>query len=382
MTMTITRAGRTAAALLVTVFVAGCPAEPKPDPKAQAEGMYLLGTAEYLKGNFDLAHGHFAEVRKLNPTDPRLPAAIGEVFLAEAKLAEALKEFEVAAKADPRRATNWSRIGFILSLQGKRTEAVSALQKALALNPNDFNALEQLAEVHVKQNEIDEAVRGFTLAAKAAPDSAKAFLYLRASGELTRRGRQPESLALLEAASAEGVRAPELMSELGDLLVQAGRLAEAAATYRDAASRSADPTLWELVGEVNAKLDKPGDAEAAYRESLRVKDRAVVHVAIARLCQARKDDACVQAELDRALETASGEELRESLDLADLLVSLGRKKDALALLQQVSAEPDQQGNFGLQLKVAKLAKDSGDPKGMKDACDRALAADAGVKRCP
>lgn len=362
--------------------VAGCPAESPPDPKAQAEGLYLAGTAEYLKGNFAQAHEHFDQVRKLNPADPRLPAAIGEVFLAEGKLADALKEFEAAAKSDPKRATNWSRIGFILALQGNRADAVSALRKALALNPNDFNALEQLAEVHVKQGELDDAVKSFTLAAAAAPDGAKAFLNLRASGELAKAGRQPEALKLLEGAVAGGVRAPELLTELGDLLVQAGRLTEASAIYRDAAGRSPDPTLWELVGEVAMKLDKPADAELAFRESLRVKDRAVVHVAIARLCQTRKDASCVAAELDRALAVASGEELRESLDLADLLVSLGRKKDAQALLGQLSAEPDQAANAALHLKVAKLAKDSGDAKGMKEACDRALATDAGVKRCP
>ena len=108
-----------------------------------------------------------------------------------------------------------------------------------------------------------------------------------------------------------------------------------------------------------------------------------MHAAIARICQARKDDACVKSELDHALATASGEELRESLDLADLLTSLGRRKDALALLGQVAGEPDQTGNAPLQLKVAKLARDVGDAKAVKEACDRALAvADAGVKRCP
>ena len=50
-------------------------------------------------------------------------------------------------------------------------------------------------------------------------------------------------------------------------------VADGAATYRDAAGRSRDPTLWELVGEVDMKLDKPADAELAFRESLRVKDR-------------------------------------------------------------------------------------------------------------
>ena len=58
--------------------------------------------------------------------------------------------------------------------------------------------------------------------------------------------------------------------------------------YTDAARAApGDPALWDLVGELYLKLAKPADAEAAFRESLRVKDRAVVHVALARLCQLR-----------------------------------------------------------------------------------------------
>src|SRR4051812_49280438 len=98
---------------VLVLCLSGCPKdEPQQDPKAQADGLYLAGTAAYLKGDFKQAHEHYAEVKKLNPSDPRLPAAEGEVYLAEVKLDEALKSFEEASKLDPKRATNWSRLGF------------------------------------------------------------------------------------------------------------------------------------------------------------------------------------------------------------------------------------------------------------------------------
>ena len=122
-----------------------------------------------------------------------------------------------------------------------------------------------------------------------------------------------------------------------------------------------------------------GKAAAAYRESLKVKDRGVVHVGLARLCQKTKDAACVKEQLDAALQTASGEELRETLDLTDLLVAVGRKHDALMLLAAVSAEPEQRTNFALHLRVARLAKELKEKAVMKSACERVPA---GPAKCP
>jgi tetratricopeptide (TPR) repeat protein len=369
--------------LCACVLLAACPKDEQPDPKAQAEGLYLAGTSAYLQGRFVEAHEKFAQVRSLNPTDPRLPAAEGEVYLAEVKLDQALLAFQEAVKLDPKRGTTWSRIGYIQLLKGNRAEATKALDKALELNPKDFNALEARAEIQLKDGKLDEAVQGLIAAADAAPDVAKPLLILRAVTELSAKGRGKEALELLEAQAKKGVKAPDVMSELGDRLVEANRLEEARDAYAEAAKGNPkDPTLWELVGELNAKLDKPGDAEAAFRESLKVKDRGVVHVSLARLCQARKDEACVKEELDKALATASGEELRELIDIADLLSSVGRKKDAYALVKDLASEDEQKGNTVLQLKAAQLAKEAGEKDAVKVYCANVAAADAGTGKCP
>ncbi|MFZ5468734.1 MAG: tetratricopeptide repeat protein [Myxococcota bacterium] len=369
-----------ALAAIWAVMLVGCPS--KPDPTAQADGLYLAGQTAFLQGDFATAHAHFAEVKKLAPNDARLPAAVGEVFLAQMKLAEALEQFRVVAKAEPGRATTWSRIGFILALQGKPEEAREALTRALSLNPQDFNALEQIAELDLELGKLEPAVKGWVAAAEAAPNPANVFFYLRASGELSKRDRHAEALAVLEKAAASGVKASELLSELGDLLVRAGRLSDAVRAYRDAASTSTDPTLWELVGELEARLERPLEAEAAFRKSLSVKDRGVVHVALARLCLTRKDEPCAQQELTQAMAKATGEEVRETLDLADLLVAMKRKADALTLLASLSEEAELAKDTALQLKVARLAKELGKKEIVSAACARAQATDAGVTRCP
>ena len=380
------RSARCLALCSVTLLSAlGCKeSEPPVDPKMKADGYYLAGTQAFLKGDFAEAHKQFAEVKANNPADPRLPAAEGEVYLAEGNVEEATRAFEVATRLDAKRATNWSRLGYLYSLKAEtRPKAVEALGKALQLNPRDFNALETSADLQLKEGDLDAAVLNLVQASEAAPESARADLILKAVGELVKKSRGADALRVLQTAVQKGTRTPEVLSELGDRLVEASRLPEAIEAYTEAAKGNPkDPTLWELVGEVSFRLDKLPEAEAAFHESLKVKDRSVVHVGLARLCQKKKDDACVKAELDKALQTASGEELRETTDLADLLVSLDRKKDALALLRNVSEEPEQKGNVELHLKVARLAKELKDTTSVQAACVRAAASGTAGLKCP
>ena len=373
-------------ALVVLLLCAGCSCKPKeapPDPKAEAEGLYLQATSVYLKGDFKQAHELFGKVRKLNPNDPRLPAAEGEVYLREVKLNDALELFKAAAKLEPNRATTWSRIGYIYQLLGNNEEASIALEKALALNPKDYNALESRAELDLRNNDLDTAAKHLLMAADAAPAGEKAELVERVSEELSKRDRWRDALGILEVRLDAGVASADLYNDYGDKLVQAERFAEAAQAYEAAAKQNPkDPTLWELVGELRVKLDQLPEAEAAYKESLKLKDRGVVHVAMARLCQKKKDDACLKEELDKALATSSGEEIRETLDLAELLWSVGRKSAAVKLVETAGDEPELKNDWAWQLKLAGWEKETGDKARSKAACELAQELDAGIKKCP
>lgn len=371
---------------LIALLASGaCTETPKLDPKDQAEGLYLQGNSEYLKGNFDAALKSFDEMKALMPSDPRLPAARGEVLLSMSRLEESEKEFEVALRLDPKRSTNWSRLGFIQAQLGKKDEARQSLQKALALHPKDFNALEQLGELAEERGDHDEAVRDFTQAAEAAPDASKSDLLVRAVDVLTKQGRQDEVLGLLRKVTGQGVRTPEVLTSLGDAEVRAGRLPEAAAAYEEAAKKSPrDPTLWELVAEIQLKLGKREEALKAYGESLKVKDRAIVHVALARAHLSVNDRVAAEGELQKALDSVSGADVGEMQEVADLLTAMGRKQDALRILTSLGAEPGHAKNVDLQLSTARLARDLKDTATVQAACARvaAAAADGGVVKCP
>ena len=369
---------------LLVLLAAGCEKTPSPpSPQEQAEGYYLKGNTEYLQGKFTEALASFETMKKLSPDDPRLPAAVGEVYLSLGRLDEAQKQFEQALLREPKRSTNWSRLGFIHAQLGHADEAQKALDKALGFNPRDFNALEQVAELQLKRGETDAAVKSLLRAAEASPESSKSPLVLRAAEMLTHKERHAEARLMLEEWAGKGVKTAELYTALGDEQVRAGRLAQAATSYREAAALSPkDPTLWELVGEIQARLDKPAEAVAAYRESLKVKDRAVVHVALARLHLARNERPAAEAELGKALESVSGGDVRELMELADLLSTMGRKPDALRILTNLSAEPDHAKDEDLQLRTAALAQELKDEATVRAACARVAKGGAAPRKCP
>jgi tetratricopeptide (TPR) repeat protein len=356
------------AVLVVLVAACSCKRGPPVDAKTEAEGHYLAASSAYLKGDFKEAHAQYDEVRRLSPDDRRLPGAEGELLMAEQRIDEALARFEEAAKLDPKRATTWSRLGVLYAIKGQKQRSTEALHTAIELNPKDFNAHESLGDAALEKGDLDEAVKRYLLASDSAPGKAQAELVVKASAELLKAKKSSRALEVLEQARAKGISSPELNQELGDRYVDASKWDEAVAAYTAAAEK--DHSAWELVAELELKQGRFEQAEAAWRRGIAVKDLAVYHVGLARLCLAKRDTPCAEKELEKALTTATGEEIRESLELAHLLSALGRKADGLKLLEAVAGEEEEKKNEALQLAFARAANELGKAELVKTACER------------
>ncbi|MDQ3265539.1 MAG: tetratricopeptide repeat protein [Myxococcota bacterium] len=389
-------------ALLIAVsLLAGCKKEPpEPTPQEQAEGFYLRATNESLLGNHDAALAAYDEVRKRVPHDPRLPAAIGEVYILQGRWPEARLQFQEAVRLEPKRATNWSRLAAVQAMQKDKDAARQSLEKALALNPTDFNALEQLAEFAQQELAQDapeplvsEVAALWRRAALAAPDYRQGELYLQGYRLLQAAGQQPQAEQFLVEAADAGTRAPEIYATLGELRIRSNGFASAIWAFEKAAELTpvsklpdggvtGDSTYWEILGRLYTRVDQLEKAQAAYQRALALEDRAVVHVALARLAFLRGDEQGTGAELNRALATATGEEIRETLELAELLVEVGRKQDALMLLESHATAEDGARDVELQLRTARLAQQLKKAEIVQAACAQARKLDAGVIGCP
>lgn len=364
--------------LVLCALAFGCsrqmPKEMKPADRAN--GLYLRGSAEFLQGNLKKSLRDFEEVKKLTPKDPRLPVALGEVYLAQGNLKKAAASFNLAAERNPKRAETWARIGRIDLLQGKLEPAKDALLKALSLAPNDYFALEALGDLALKQKDAPEAARQYALAADLQPDpSERTRLWMEGVDALEKAHRPKDALAYLHQATSRGEHAPEVEGELGRLLVASGDFSGAEKAYQAAArSGSKNPAYWQLVGELDLRLKKPEAARDAFRESLRVEDRSVVHVALGRIALSRGNQQEAERQLSAALKVADGDNPYEAPELADLMVRLGQQKNALTLLKEASAEPDHATDVELQRKTAKLALALGQKSLVAQVCARVVKA--------
>ncbi len=371
--------------IAVVIFAAACREDAAlPDPSARAEGLYVYGTSLFLQGDLGGALEAFEELKTISPDDPRLPAALGEIYLAQSRLEDALGWFEKASRLEPGRSTNWSRIGFIQATLGRHVEARRALARAVTLNARDSLAFESLAELDLEAGRVEAAAHNLTLAAEVAttPEQA-ASLRIRAAQALSASGRRTEAIRFLQSAWGRGQSAPSLLTELGELLVREKRFEEARTVLTAAARRSEqDPTLWELVGELELALNAPESALEAWRASLEIEDRAAVRLAMARLHHSRNELAAGRRELDRALEVATGTDPWEMRELARALQLFDRKADALRLLEVLAGEPDRAGDVALQLETSRLGQALGRGEVVTAACSRVRRADSTVKRCP
>lgn len=355
--------------------------EQQPSAKDQAEGYYMRGTAAYLSGDTKGALEAFEQVRALSPDDARLPTAEGEVLLSAGRLKDAKVRFEEALKQDPSRGATWARLGLIHETLREDDEAKKALDRAIALNADDFQALETLGRLEGRRGNVDAAVDAYVRAAIAVP-SGGAELMLMASDVLHKAERQGDALKVLTDAVQRNVVSGPLLRILGDLQVQSGAMRDAIKSYEVAAKMSPrDPVPWELVGEIWASLDRPADARAAFRESLRVQKRAVVHVAVLRLELAQGDREAAELAMDAAQDALDGT-VEDLLAIAEGLELLGRNAEALKVRRRIAEEPEQADNVELQRGLMQAAGKAGDQGLVKEACARLLAADAGVTACP
>ena len=136
----------------------------KEDPE-NAAAHRGLGYAYFNRHDFNLAMPHLDKAAEKNPKDWQVHY-YEALLLAQKQSASALDEMELekmekearqVTELNPEFAAGYGLLGFALMSQQKSSEAISAYEKALSLNPaNEIDAL-NLAELYSMQNRPDRA---------------------------------------------------------------------------------------------------------------------------------------------------------------------------------------------------------------------------------
>ncbi len=106
-----------------------------------------LGRACRAQGQLDQALSHLLQAREVAPGDDEVLREAGLVFEHRKQYDRALEMYQFAIKAAPHTSINHTRVGATLKQLKDYAGAVSALERAVALDPKNLEATKQLAVV-------------------------------------------------------------------------------------------------------------------------------------------------------------------------------------------------------------------------------------------
>jgi tetratricopeptide (TPR) repeat protein len=165
----------------------------------------------------------------------------------------------------------WDKLGEVLAIMGRHEEAIATYREAMgrAQRFSPEMAL-SLGDAYLETGRLDEAGQYADLAMKSIPSGAHA-LRARVSIE-----RKDFAAAEREAIAAIGTESPQpaTMLLLADVKRARGDLAGALAAVEAAEERARAlgvPALYRLDflrGDLLARMDRPEEAEAAYRREI------------------------------------------------------------------------------------------------------------------
>jgi tetratricopeptide (TPR) repeat protein len=175
--------------------------------------------------------------------------------------------YHLILKADPRYAPAFHLLGLLAQQAGQYEESIRWMGKALALNPDDPDTLNSLAESCLGLGKIEQAIRYYRRLVEVCPPSAEAH---------TNLGQAEERMGDLGAAANSYRRALELQPDSAEAncklahvlrlqgdLVEALRLSEYALAL--------DPARFETfdeLGLVLTDMKNPGAAAEAFQRAV------------------------------------------------------------------------------------------------------------------
>ena len=177
------------------------------DPKNK-DAWYYLGRAYYTRSVLLEARKAFLRVLELDPRDARAENNLGLVFESSAQPSAAIDAYRKAIawqESSPHPSEQpYVNLGNLLLGQGRTEEAVSPLEKSVALAPDNASCRLKLGMAYLRIRQLPTARRELEKATQLEPDNAAAHYQL---GRLYSEIHEPD------LAKAEFARTAELQSE-------------------------------------------------------------------------------------------------------------------------------------------------------------------------
>ncbi len=171
------------------------------------------------------------EARNRNDNLPQVHLALGSVYTATGRNAEAIDEIKHALQLEPNSDDGYIRLGRAYLAAGRTPEAISALKKAVQLNPYYWYNYKQLGYAYSQLGQIQEALKQFKLQVQYNPADASG--YNNIGGMYFQQGRWKDSITAFEKAISINPSFDEY-SNLASAYYLLGRYSEAVPIFEKA----------------------------------------------------------------------------------------------------------------------------------------------------
>jgi len=177
----------------------------------------------------------------------------------------------------PKHPFGWKALANFLLRQGRLEDALAPLLKSVQLDPDDFQARNNLGSVLLELRRLGEAEENFRQALALNPEYAQAHNNLGIT--LLERGCFEEAVACYRQALSLMPNFVEAHNNLGNGLKELGHLKKAEASYRQALVLNQDFAEGHYnLGNVLLRLREIGKAKKSYQQALELKpDYAQAH---------------------------------------------------------------------------------------------------------
>lgn len=290
------------------------------------------GVAAYNRGEFRAAVEHLRKSSELALSSFRAHYYLGLALIGAREYTEALTAIQIALDLEPKHLQALVALGDAHLKLGDLGEARAAYYRALKLRAEFAPALDGLARAYVSQADDERAIEHFRRS--IAADKGFAVAYANLGDLYLQRGRLADAVALLEEAVA--VR-PDFAMGLDRLARAYGRLGlmpQAMATVQRAFALEPDhPDHYVTLGWLQLDQSAHAAAEASFLRALSLDPKSPVgREGLAEVARRRGDWTAMFEQFDLALATP-GIEPAVAVRLRERRTALIEERDRSAALE-------------------------------------------------
>ena len=237
---------------------------------ANAQLLYLLGTANFQIGYTDLAVEQLKRSLILDEANPFVHYNLGMVYQALRNFGEAIVSYDKALALNPDFIDAHNNRGNALKDLGRYEESLLSYEKALALKPDYFLVYSNRGNVLIELDRLEEALEDFTRALSLNPRFVDA--YSSRANVFLKLERLIEALNDSETAIALNPNHAEAYNNRGNAFSDLNRLDEALASYDKALALKPDfAEAYNNRGNALSDLNRLDEALASYDKALELK---------------------------------------------------------------------------------------------------------------